>query len=68
VDALAAVLVALLDDPDRRATMRDAAATWVRRYDWSSIVGDIVEVYETAAAGAGEVREDSRGWRDRLRR
>jgi phosphatidylinositol alpha-mannosyltransferase len=68
VDALAAELVALLDDPDRRATMRDAAATWVRRYDWSSIVGDIVEVYETAAAGAGEVREDSRGWRDRLRR
>jgi phosphatidylinositol alpha-mannosyltransferase len=68
VNALAAELVGLLDDPGRRDRMRDAAAAWVRRFDWSSIVGDIVDVYETAAAGAGEVREDSRGWRDRLRR
>jgi phosphatidylinositol alpha-mannosyltransferase len=43
VEALADGLAALLDDPARTA---------VRRYDWSSVAGRILRVYETVVAGA----------------
>jgi phosphatidylinositol alpha-mannosyltransferase len=67
--ALADALLRLLDDAPRRAAMSVAAAAWVRRYDWSTVGDELLAVYETVAAGAGRVGEDSaRPWRDRLRR
>jgi phosphatidyl-myo-inositol alpha-mannosyltransferase len=67
--ALGAALLGLLDDPARRAKLSAAAATWVRRYDWSIVADELLAVYEMVAAGAGRVGEDSaRPWRDRLRR
>ncbi len=67
--ALAAALLALLADPDRRAALSAAGSVWVRRYDWSTVADELVAVYETVAAGAGAVGEDvPRPWRDRLRR
>ena len=69
VSALATALSGLLDDPARRAALRLAGSGWVRRYDWDTVVSDLVAVYETVKAGAGAVVEDERrGWRDRLRR
>ncbi|MDQ1628795.1 MAG: phosphatidyl-myo-inositol alpha-mannosyltransferase [Actinomycetota bacterium] len=71
VAALTDSLCALLDDEPRRAAHRAAAADWVRRYDWETVVNDLLAVYETVAAGAGAVGEDEprRGsLRDRLRR
>ncbi len=68
-DALATSLLGLLARPERRAELSQAASTWVRRYDWSTVADELVAVYETVAAGAGTVGEDvSRPWRDRLRR
>ena len=67
--ALAAALLQLLDDAPRRAALSTAAAAWVRRYDWATVGDELLAVYETVAAGAGRVGEDSaRPWRDRLRR
>jgi phosphatidyl-myo-inositol alpha-mannosyltransferase len=40
-------LAALLDDPGRRAALERSAALAVRRYDWSSVAGQVVRVYET---------------------
>jgi phosphatidylinositol alpha-mannosyltransferase len=51
VEALADGLAALLDDPARRAALDAAARTAVRRYDWSSVAGRILRVYETVVAG-----------------
>ncbi|MGZ4613431.1 MAG: glycosyltransferase family 4 protein, partial [Kineosporiaceae bacterium] len=69
VTALADALIDLLADQPRRETLRRAAADWVRRYDWDTVVSDLIAVYETVAAGAGAVVEDvNRGWRDRLHR
>ncbi|MDP9443300.1 MAG: alpha-(1-2)-phosphatidylinositol mannosyltransferase, partial [Actinomycetota bacterium] len=56
-DALAAHVVALLDDDKRRACLRAAAATVVRRYDWSTLSRDIVRVYDTVRGSAGPVGE-----------
>ena len=51
-------LAALLDDPGRRAALERSAALAVHRYDWSSVAGRVVRVYETVlgtgARGAGE--------------
>ena len=67
--ALAAALLRLLDDGPRRAALAAEAAAWVRRYDWATVGDELLAVYETVAAGAGLVGEDSaRPWRDRLRR
>ena len=67
--ALAAALLRLLDDAPRRAALSSAAAAWVRRCDWATVGDELLAVYETVAAGAGRVGEDSaRPWRDRLRR
>jgi phosphatidylinositol alpha-mannosyltransferase len=67
--ALSGALLQLLDDAPRRAALSTAAAAWVRRYDWATVGDELLAVYETVAAGAGRVGEDSaRPWRDRLRR
>jgi phosphatidyl-myo-inositol alpha-mannosyltransferase len=49
---LAAGVAGVLDDPDRRAALRSAADTAVRRYDWSAVAGRIVAVYETVVGAA----------------
>ena len=49
----------LLDDPGRRAKLAAEALVAVRKYDWSIVARDVVRVYETVAASAGRVEEDS---------
>lgn len=49
-DALADVLRGLLADPVRRARLSDAATEHVARYDWGTVVRQVVRVYETAIA------------------
>jgi phosphatidylinositol alpha-mannosyltransferase len=69
VPALADAVVALLGDPERRDRLRAAATGWVRRFDWPTVVDELLAVYETVAAGADAVGEaDVRPWRDRWRR
>jgi phosphatidylinositol alpha-mannosyltransferase len=60
--ALAQALVAVLTDPDRRRVLAAAGRTVADRFDWSSVAGRVVQVYEAAiAAGpAGRVRLDRR--------
>jgi phosphatidylinositol alpha-mannosyltransferase len=71
--ALGAGLVALLDDPVRRAELSARARTAARRYDWSRVAGEILEVYETVRLGADRVGEDPQAmglfarWWDELR-
>ncbi len=48
---LAVRLADLLHDPDRRAALNAVARTAVRRYDWSSVAGQILRVYETVVEG-----------------
>ena len=51
VDDLASRLAALLDDPARRAAVGRAARTAVRRYDWSTVAAQVLQVYETVVEG-----------------
>jgi phosphatidylinositol alpha-mannosyltransferase len=53
--ALAAAAGRLLDDPERRATLSDAAAEAVRAYDWPVVARDVVRVYEAVVAAYGQV-------------
>jgi phosphatidylinositol alpha-mannosyltransferase len=46
---LAAHTRLLLDDPGRRTALVEAASRAVRRYDWSSVAEQILQVYETVA-------------------
>ena len=46
----------LLDDPERRASLSDAASEAVRGYDWPVVARDVVQVYETVVSGGGQVR------------
>ena len=50
-DDLAVRLSGLLDDPDRRAALDRSAQTAVRRYDWSTVAGQVLQVYETVLEG-----------------
>jgi phosphatidyl-myo-inositol alpha-mannosyltransferase len=52
VDALVAGMCGLLDDPDRRTALDIAARTAVRRYDWSTVATQVLQVYETVTTGA----------------
>ena len=58
-DALAAAALDLLAAPDRRAALRDAASTAVRRYDWSVVAADILSVYEMVAESTARVTTDT---------
>jgi len=49
-DDLATRLARLLDDPERRAALDDAARVAVRRYDWSTVASQILRVYEMVVA------------------
>lgn len=50
-DDLVARLSALLDDPARRSLLAQAARAGVRRYDWSTVAGQVLRVYETVVEG-----------------
>lgn len=50
VDALAAHLATLLDDPARRAEMADAVGERARALDWDTAVDRYLEVYREVAA------------------
>jgi phosphatidyl-myo-inositol alpha-mannosyltransferase len=55
---LAKRAVALLSDAPLRLSLRDAARSGVRRYDWNIQVQRILDVYEMVTVGAAEVGED----------
>ncbi|MGI5374029.1 glycosyltransferase family 4 protein [Streptomyces sp. CA-251387] len=59
-DALAEAAVRLLEDPARRAQLRERGSAHVRRFDWSTVGADILSVYETVTAGAAAVAADER--------
>ncbi|QIM20799.1 glycosyltransferase family 4 protein [Phycicoccus sp. HDW14] len=50
--ALAATLVGLLADPDRRAELRLAGRARARTFDWSRVSDQVMAVYETVLEGA----------------
>lgn len=56
--ALAHDLAHLLADPARRELLRARAAAAVRRYDWSVVGAEVLEVLETVTDGAQAVSED----------
>ena len=56
--ALAGALLDLLGSEARRDALRSAGSARVRRFDWSSVAGEVVAVYETVSEGAGLVGED----------
>ncbi|MBE1876778.1 glycosyltransferase family 4 protein [Myceligenerans pegani] len=53
-EALAAEVVALAGDPERRERYRNRAREAVRAYDWSVVTGQVLAVYETVLS-AGDV-------------
>ena len=68
-DALAQAAIQLLDDPERRAELRERGSRHVRRFDWDTVGADILAVYETVTDGAASVAADERvGLRARLGR
>ena len=52
VDDLTTSLTGLLDDPGRRTTIDESAQVAVRRYDWSTVATQILQVYETVTTGS----------------
>lgn len=58
---LAARALALLADAERRDSLRDAATRIVRRYDWSSVAAQVVQVYETVVGSAATLPGRSGG-------
>jgi phosphatidylinositol alpha-mannosyltransferase len=56
--ALAAAVLATLDDPDGRRERAERASVAVRRYDWSRVAEQVLAVYETVRLGADRVGED----------
>ncbi|GMA25859.1 GDP-mannose-dependent alpha-(1-2)-phosphatidylinositol mannosyltransferase [Luteimicrobium album] len=60
-EGLGRAVVAVLEDPERRATLVAHAHEWVRQYDWSTVTGQVLAVYDmvlAAQAAAGRVHED----------
>ena len=58
--ALADAAVRLLDDPRRRAELRETGCRHVRRFDWSTVGAEILSVYEMVTDGAASVAPDER--------
>ncbi len=51
--ALADALAALLDAPARRTALRKKGTKLVARYDWDSVVGEVLDVYAMVQPGRG---------------
>jgi phosphatidyl-myo-inositol alpha-mannosyltransferase len=58
---LAAQLLALLADPDRRRALAERGRRRADRFDWSVVASDVMAVYETITMGAGRVRPTPEG-------
>jgi phosphatidylinositol alpha-mannosyltransferase len=59
-EALAAAVTHVLDSPERRRALVAAGDAVAHRYDWASVAGQVVEVYETVTAGQrAAVAEDA---------
>ncbi len=54
-DALAAALIAVLQDDALRERYVAAGAAAVQRYDWSVVASQIMRVYETVASSGAKV-------------
>ena len=52
---LARALLGLLADPGRRSALSARAGVAVRRYDWSVVAEEVLEVYETVVDGLAAV-------------
>ena len=68
---LASGIVSLLDDRSEARARADRASVAVRRYDWSRVAAQILDVYDTVTIGADRVGEDPRlglfaRWRPRV--
>lgn len=57
---LARAAAALLDDPARRAQLVARGRQVVQRYDWDTVVRDVLSVYGTVVRPGSPVREDRR--------
>jgi len=67
---LAARLLELLGDPQRRRELAERGRRRADRFDWSIVAGDVMAVYETITEGAAQVRptaEESSRWSRLLR-
>lgn len=68
--ALARAVLDLLADPERAAGLARRASVAVRRYDWSRVAAQVLDVYRTVRLGADRVGPDPRAqsllarWRD----
>ena len=58
--ALATGILDLLDDPGRAGELAARASVAVRRYDWSRVATQVLDVYETVRLGADRVGPDPR--------
>jgi phosphatidyl-myo-inositol alpha-mannosyltransferase len=59
-NALAAGVIAVLEDPARRTELTERAGAVAWRYDWRTVGGQVLEVYETVRLGADRVGADPR--------
>ena len=60
-DDLAQQAVALLLDPQRRASLVAAGSQRVMRFDWDHVVDDVLAVYDSVTISGERVHEDLRG-------
>jgi phosphatidylinositol alpha-mannosyltransferase len=58
--ALADALSGLFEDPARGSALAARASVAVRRYDWSTVAAQVLDVYETVREGAARVGPDPR--------
>jgi phosphatidylinositol alpha-mannosyltransferase len=65
--ALAAALIETIEDDAARERRIEAAATAVRRYDWSAVASQIMRVYETVAGAGVKVQVAGTGRGDTTR-
>ena len=67
-DDLAAKLVVLLAEPERRRSLAAAGSAWCRQFDWSVVADKILAVYETVIEGRmASTYEPQTGWSRFLR-
>lgn len=60
-EALAASVNALLDDASAREHLAEAGRRRATAYDWTTVAGDLLDVYASVTAGQRGVHEDLRG-------
>jgi phosphatidylinositol alpha-mannosyltransferase len=58
---LARAAIALLDDAGERARLRTEGFERAREFDWETVAGRVLEVYESVTVTGERVSEDFRG-------